>query len=564
MKYARRKCAYLELARLKAHKKRNKALTRFIKRHLPGFMRWRYEVYARAIVKVQAAWRGYWMRKVFYAHPDGEYYHRRLAKAHWRLRYKLWAMWRFYQRRVEFKAMRLKKNQPATLHDWQDILDEARKPKRKVGMFEEYLYPGTHNIFFYRHSLTGVCMFEKPKKMKFLDDQAQIERQQVKKFGATIRQINLATRLQALWRGYQVRTYSRYVARAMQISVHAESRYLGNPDVDSNLYNYALHCFVGLQDIARARRAFVESLRRMQWRGPDLPFVIYSYCIFALVARDEAYMDVMLLLERARVAEKELDAIKRRKLGGAENAVDGSFRFGKSYDLANTGFFKHLAVQSHNSFGWEAYAICRFLVYRDFNSSFDGFMDAFRFAPEDKSLMDNFNTMMIHFHGQSKKRRDEVVTERMQHLAQLDADKQEIFRQRREYAQMRANAARCIQIWFKKCKENRIFNAFMEGVRTIIRRRQRAVSRISSPAPPPGRPRGLSQQSTPMGTPFSAGRKSLGVSPADSRYSSPPAGARANGSGIGEEQRRLRDRLGTPPQLTRGSSPQSQQRFPSR
>lgn len=454
-------------------------------------------------------------------------------------------MWCFYQRRVEFKAMRLKKNQPATLHDWQEILDEARKPKRKVGMFEEYLYPGTHNIFFYRHSLTGVCMFQKPKKMKFLDEQAQIERQQMKRFGATIRQINLATRLQALWRGYQVRTYSRYVARAMQISVHAESRYLGNPDVDSNLYNYALHCFVGLQDVARARRAFVESLRRMQWRGPDLPFVIYSYCIFALVARDEAYMDVMLLLDRARVAEQELDAIKRKKLGAAENTnpAEGTFRFGKSYDLANTGFFKHLAVQSHNSFGWEAYAICRFLVYRDFNSSFDAFMDAFRFAPEDKALMDNFNTMMIHFHGQSKKRRDEVVTERMQHLAQLDADKQEVFRQRREYAQTRANAARTIQTWFKKCKENRIYEAFMDGVRTIIRRRQRAVSRASTPGPPPGRPRGAGSN---QGTPHSTTRRSMGASPEGSRAS----------SRMGDERR-------PPPLLPRGSSPQSQ-RFPSR
>ena len=388
------------------------------------------------------------MRRVYYAYPDGEYYHRRLAKAHWRLRYKLWAMWCFYLRRSEYKAMRLKKNQPTTLHDWQEIIDDARRPKRKVGMYEEYLYPGTHNIFFYRHASTGVCSFQKPKKMKYIDEQAQIERQQIKKLGATIRQIALATKLQALWRGYQVRTYSRYVARAMQISVHAESRYLSNPDLDANLYNYALHCFVGMQDIARARRAFVESLRRMQWRGPDLPFVIYSYCIFALVARDEAYMDVMLLLERARVAEYQLDEIKRKKLGAAEDSkVDPElFRYGKSYDLANTGFFKHLAVQSHNSFGWEAYAICRFLVYRDFNTSFDGFMNAFRFAPDDKCLMDNFNTMMIHFHGKSKKHRDEVVVERMSRLAQIDADRQEILRQRRVYAQTRSNAARSIQV----------------------------------------------------------------------------------------------------------------------
>lgn len=235
----------------------------------------------------------------------------------------------------------------------------------------------------------------------------------------------------------------------MQISLHAESRYLSNPDVDANLYNYALYCFIGLQDLARARRAFVESLRRMQWRGPDLPFVLYSYSIFALVARDEGYQDVMLLLTRARLAEEELDLIKRKKLGLIDDTAkskSGEFRHGKSYDLANTGFFRHMAVQSHNSFGWEAYAVCRFLVYRDFNSSFDAFMEAFRFAPDDTTLMDNFNTMMIHFHGKSKEHRDSVVKGRMQHLAQLDADKQEILRQRREYAQLRRASANRIQV----------------------------------------------------------------------------------------------------------------------
>jgi hypothetical protein len=40
-----------------------------------------------------------------------------------------------------------------------------------------------------------------------------------------------------------VRTYSKNIARrATKISVHAEALYLSNPDVDANLYNYALYC----------------------------------------------------------------------------------------------------------------------------------------------------------------------------------------------------------------------------------------------------------------------------------------------------------------------------------
>jgi ankyrin repeat protein len=459
VKFARRKLARLELRRLKAHKKRTAALTRFIKRHLPGFMLWRYAVYGRCATKIQAAYRGHKLRKRYFAYPKGEYFRRRLHKAHWRLRYKLWARWKFYIRRQEFKLMRLNKNQPQTLHDWQVIIDQARRPVRKVGIYEDYLYPGTHNIHFYRHSLTGACTFNKPKKMRLIDETATIERQQVKKYGATVKQLLLATKLQALWRGYAVRTYSKYVARAMQISLHAEANYLSNPDLDANLYNYALYCFVDLQDLTRARRAFVEALRRMQWRGPDIPFVLYSYSIFALVARDEDYHDVMLLLTRARQAELELDAIKRTKLGGSETALvktaEGDFRYGKSYDLANTGFFRHMAVQSHNSFGWQAYAVCRFLVYRDFNSSFDAFMDAFRFAPDDKHLMECFNIMMTHFHGKNKAHRDEVYKNRQQRLAQQDADTQEQIRVRRVAAQLRSNSARTIQV-----SERDILSAF--------------------------------------------------------------------------------------------------------
>ena len=127
-----------------------------------------------------------------------------------------------------------------------------------MGVFEEYLYPGTRSIHFYRHSLTGNCLFEKPKKLQIIDDQERKDAQEVKKYGASRRQVALATRLQALWRGYKVRSYTDYVGRALEISLHAEQNYLGNPEVDSNLYNYALHCFVIVQDITRARRIFVE------------------------------------------------------------------------------------------------------------------------------------------------------------------------------------------------------------------------------------------------------------------------------------------------------------------
>mmetsp|Transcript_32018 Transcript_32018/g.53501 ORF Transcript_32018/g.53501 Transcript_32018/m.53501 type:complete len:515 (+) Transcript_32018:187-1731(+) len=488
LKYARRKLAYMELQRLKDETRRRKMLTRFFRRHLPGFMRWKRAHYRYYATRIQACWRGYWFRVKFYDHPVGEYYYLRRQKAHWRLRYKLWAMWKFFLARREFRAMRMSKNVPVTLGDWQAIVDIAKKPIRRVGIFDEYQYPGARNIFFYRHALTGVCVFEKPDEMRRIDEAQKAQQREVDKLGATVRELYLITKVQAKWRGYMIRCYSQYVERAMEVSSTAEQKYLTEPNVDANVYNYALFCLVEMQDINRARHVFVECLRRMQWRGPDVPFVLYSYCIFALVARDEDYLDVMMLLTRARKAEEEIDAIHRSKLGGEDpekkKAVQGegdgeaaSFRYGKSYDLANTGFFRHAAVSRNNAFAWECFAVCRFLVYRDFSGSFDAFMEAFRTAPDDEMLQENFNIMMKHFHGPSKEHRDAVVQQRQRFLAQQDVDRFEEARVRREKAQLREDSARRIQEWFKNQKRLRIYNEFMEGVRGILRRRRKIMSR---------------------------------------------------------------------------------------
>ena len=84
-------------------------------------------------------------------------------------------------------------------------------------------------------------------------------------------------------------------------SVNAEKRYLENPLKDANLFNYCLYCYAVRQDFDRystpsnhayptlpypnggcyrARLLFAESLDRMAFKGPDIPFVLYSYAIF--------------------------------------------------------------------------------------------------------------------------------------------------------------------------------------------------------------------------------------------------------------------------------------------
>ena len=448
VKFARRKLAYMELKRLKVEYKRRKLLLKWFRRHLPGFMAYRYEIYRKAAVCIQSNFRGFNFRRKFYEYPDGMYWSMRLYKAKWRLRYKLWSMWKRYLHRQEFKMMSIAANRPETLADWQDVIDQARKPIRQVGMVEEYLFPGAHNIFFYRNIVTGNCEFEKPMKMKYMDDLAKIEKEQIKKFGATIRQIEVAKKLQAIFRGHVVRKYNNYMASAVQISHDAEKKYFYDPDQDLNLFNYALHCFVFLQDINRSRQVFIECLRRMQWRGPDIPSILYAYSIFALVAHDEDYMDVMLMRTRARKAEEELDTIRRSRLKLPPSATieKGTFQYGRCFDLADAGFFKQAALTTHTSLAWQSWGVCRFIVYDDFNSSIDAFTEAFRYAPEDKMLMTNFTIMMTHFHGPSKLDHDQIMLKRMQFHAKVAADAEETRRIIREAARKRKAAVKKIEV----------------------------------------------------------------------------------------------------------------------
>ena len=106
--------------------------------------------------------------------------------------------------------MRIRKSLPSTLADWQIIIDRAGKvlhtlhalhtlarsppranrwsiyypqPVRQVGMFQEYLYPGTNDLHFYRHASTGACYFDKPVKMALLDQLAFHEQEQILRYG---------------------------------------------------------------------------------------------------------------------------------------------------------------------------------------------------------------------------------------------------------------------------------------------------------------------------------------------------------------------------------------------
>ena len=461
-KYWRRKLAYLAINREKKIKKMRSRIAFFLVRRKPRFMAWKRSDYTRKATSIMATWRGHYARKTFY-HPGGPFdiLSDRLARL--RLKRSLWRLWRRFSYLKMIRCLEIAANLPKTLYDWQPILVRAHFPRRTVGVYEEYLYPDTKNIYFYRHKVTGDCVFKKPNELKYIDDRDWAETKQRQALGYTRREEQLVIKLQALYRGYSIRLYFGYVEKAMDVSAVAQSKYMKEPDLDSNLYNYALFCHCMQQDYDRARYLYAEAIRRMVHRGPDVAFILYSFSIFNFVTAELDYSDICMYLERARKAEEEREIYIRKRNGEppSQAILNGTYRHGKVFDFANVGFFLYSAKNKDNSESWQNYAVCRFLIYNDFKGSFDAFLNAFRWAPTDKKLRANFDIMMKHFWGNDKEVIDRVIKSRMEVLAQRDAEYHNMHTLRRENAEKREKMAKKIQRWYVDRKSKRAFYNFM-------------------------------------------------------------------------------------------------------
>jgi hypothetical protein len=205
----------------------------------------------------------------------------------------------------------------------------------------------------------------------------------------------------------------------------------------------------------------------MEWRGPDVAFVLYAYAIFAAYTHDLDFADILALLERGRLAE-EVRETQLRKARGEEASqaiLNGTFRHGKVFELANIGFFRHYATEHESEASWHNYALCRFLIFNDFATSFDAFLMAFKYAPSNEKLKTNFDLMMTHFHGFDKKAKNEVVRKRMTWLAVRDTEVANLAQWRRENARERSKAAARLKKWWQSKLRAKKMKGFFDVVR---------------------------------------------------------------------------------------------------
>jgi ankyrin repeat protein len=527
-KYARRKLAYIEANRLRLSQQQFRKFRRFYLVYVKPFMKIRQAQKLGKVAVIQRRWRGYISRKKFYQSPNGLYYVYRIRWGKRVLRYKMWSVYCFYKFRTEFQLkVKIKNSFNYTITDWMRILDRLHhKPMRTINVHEEYKFPGTMNLRFYHNTLTGNCFFNKPKEIILFDERVLNEEKERKAhMGMTRKQFFLVVKLQAVMRGHIIRNSYKYLEKAMIICHSAYENYLKSPEKDAHIYNYAVYCLTMEQDIERARPVFLECLRRMQWRGPDIAFVLYSYAIFAMKSHDEDIGDLLHFVDRANAAEKWkydlfVEKLQRQLLhpSGGGAAVSGNygdnsavaspridqapavitvmkinadgkiqqeivsdpnqpppppritpFRYGRCYDLAKFGFFRYSATTVNNSYGWECYAICLFLVYKEFTASFDAFMEAFKTDPENLKLRKNFDHMMTFFHGKDKDYKDAIIKTRMRYLADQDNQIEENKRKMRERLLKREISAKRIQKWYKERRQTRFFQKFITAVKSNLK-----------------------------------------------------------------------------------------------
>jgi len=367
--------------------------------------------------------------------------------------------WHNYKFNVVARITSFLLHAPKTRSAWKKVLDAAGKPRRVVGSHEEYVFPHTLDILFYRNVTTGRIFLGKPPQIEELDRLAIDEAKEIAQYGYTLRQKRLAIKMQALWRGYHARNYDLFVRRAVRISVQAEQLYFDNPNLDKNLINYALYTHVVQRDYKKASSVYSEALRRMVFRGPDVAFILYACAVFSFVSHELDVSDCQLMVERARVAEANRALFQAKNPEHKEDIQqmidNGKFRYGSIFNLADRGFYRNAAVTAHCREGWHNYAACRFLVYDDQNGSLEAFLSAFRYDPGYKPLNENFHAMMSYYHGNDKTKINEMVNARLRQMTEKANKAKEREESRAEQALKLSMTTLRVQRWYRSWHRKR-------------------------------------------------------------------------------------------------------------
>ncbi|KAF4322134.1 hypothetical protein G195_003269 [Phytophthora kernoviae 00238/432] len=323
------------------------------------------------VVKIQAAIRGYLARK----HEDRGL--RAPRQLHLKRRLAARDIQRIFRgfvgRKQSYREKVIHRLGPKGYFEWEPLRKQAqvvRSYKVWDEMEARSLFPGVH---FYRHQLTSACSWEKPPPWVNHDREAFENRVQLAQWGYTERMQHAARFLQALWRARVARISFRLILRAVQLMKTCESEYLEDPTNLVKMGNYVLYLHTILHDYDRARPLYGRLMRIMAQRGPDLPFILFSYGIFLYVTQEEDVTLVEEMVIRGKIADPAL----------------------VKYKVAFLGFFRQAILQNPDDAETHInYAACVQWLYEQYDEATTHYLLALAAAPQRKGTMEMFQDML--------------------------------------------------------------------------------------------------------------------------------------------------------------------------
>jgi len=146
-------------------------------------------------------------------------------------------------------------------------------------------------------------------------------------------------------------------------------------------------------DFKQAQPLYLSMFDYMTERGIDNAFVLYSYAIFAAITEEEDWTIIKDYMFRAQGAQNK----QKKKMELNKSTPNRSISF--SYDLAEAGFFRQAAYQQETSsyrkgICWCNYALCRMMVYKDWNGAREYFLRGVNASPHDARIVRLFKILI--------------------------------------------------------------------------------------------------------------------------------------------------------------------------
>jgi len=282
----------------------------------------------------------------------------------------------------------------------------------------------------------GTFSWDKPHDVITHDEEEWRCGRELRLRGFTSEQEAVAEKLQAVWRGKKMVEQFRLIIKAKNIMRTCEDEYMSDPTSIAKTCNYMLyvHLFPP-HDLDRARKLYTKAMEKMQQRGPDHSFILYSFLIFLTATQEEDDSVLYELHRRAKIADQARGKHAR-----------------SAFELADIGFYRMAAVMHpEDAMCQMNYAISLQWYRNDYKQSEEFYKKAARLTMgRNPLIMTNYNWMLKNLMGADRFGEDALHQESKEQAEQAMHEWNDKVKQEAEIEQdIEHAAALCIQYRFR-------------------------------------------------------------------------------------------------------------------